>query len=192
VSGEGLGQADAGAFGLTDVDVVQEPVDGRGGEGLGISSSNAEGQVGADRDGAFLVGGVDEAVQAFGGVVGHRSRPMSSTYADIRIGRPHELARPRAKLTERAAWWAISTIRDDTSLAPMSMTVLGGRSASWVVDRLLRHGFRGYGTGHGAAGRRVGLSARQAHLAVNASVTWCQLMLDTLNDQQAPWRPESP
>jgi len=147
---------------------------------LGISSSNAEGQVGADRDGAFLVGGVDEAVQVFGGVVGHRSRST------------HELARPRAKLTERAAWWAISTIRDDTSLAPMSMTVLGGRSASWVVDRLLRHGFRGYGTGHGAAGRRVGLSARQAHLAVNASVTWCQLMLDTLNDQQAPWRPESP
>jgi hypothetical protein len=35
VSGQGLGQADAVAGGLTDVGVVQEPVDGRGGEGFG-------------------------------------------------------------------------------------------------------------------------------------------------------------
>jgi len=33
--GEGLGQADGVAGGLADVGVVQEPVDGRGGEGLG-------------------------------------------------------------------------------------------------------------------------------------------------------------
>lgn len=49
-----------------------------------------------------------------------------------------------------------------------------------------------YGTGHGAAGRRVGLSNRHAHLAVNAAFTWCQLMLDTLADEQAPWRQNSP
>ena len=47
---------------------------------------------------------------------------------------------------------------------------------------------RGYGTGHGAAGARVGLSPRHAHLAVNAAITWCQLMLDTLADTNAPWR----
>lgn len=45
-----------------------------------------------------------------------------------------------------------------------------------------------YGTGHGAARPRVGLTDRHAHLAVNAAFTWCQLMLDTLVDQQAPWR----
>lgn len=49
-----------------------------------------------------------------------------------------------------------------------------------------------YGTGHGAAGQRVGLGNRHAHLAVNAAFTWCQLMLDTLADKQAPWRRNSP
>jgi hypothetical protein len=47
---------------------------------------------------------------------------------------------------------------------------------------------RGLGTGHGPATARVGLGSRHAHLAVNASLTWCQLMLDTLADPDAPWR----
>jgi hypothetical protein len=44
-----------------------------------------------------------------------------------------------------------------------------------------------HGTGHGTATTRVGLRARHAHLAVNAAVTWCQLLLDTLTDPEAPW-----
>lgn len=55
---------------------------------------------------------------------------------------------------------------------------------------------RGYGLGHGPATARVGLRPRHAHLAVNAAVTWCQLMLDTLADPEAPWQkraePDSP
>lgn len=47
---------------------------------------------------------------------------------------------------------------------------------------------RGYGTGHGPGGTRVGLHARHAQLAVNAAITWCQLVLDTLADTNAPWR----
>lgn len=47
---------------------------------------------------------------------------------------------------------------------------------------------RGYGTGHGATGARVGIHARHAHLAVNAASTRCQLMIDTLADPKAPWR----
>ncbi|WP_231588376.1 abortive infection family protein [Mycobacterium nebraskense] len=47
---------------------------------------------------------------------------------------------------------------------------------------------RGLGTGHGPATARVGLGVRHAHLAVNAALTWCQLMLDTLADPDAPWR----
>ncbi len=47
---------------------------------------------------------------------------------------------------------------------------------------------RGYGTGHGPAARPAGLGARHARLAVNAATTWCQLMLDTLHDPEAPWR----
>ena len=46
---------------------------------------------------------------------------------------------------------------------------------------------RGYGTGHGSAAARVGLRARHAHLAVNAAVTWCRLLLDTIADPDAPW-----
>ncbi|MFG1638594.1 abortive infection family protein [Pseudonocardia alni] len=44
------------------------------------------------------------------------------------------------------------------------------------------------GTGHGATGVRVGLRPRHARLAVNAATTWCELMLDTLADPDAPWR----
>jgi Abortive infection C-terminus len=47
---------------------------------------------------------------------------------------------------------------------------------------------RGLGTGHGPVTARVGLGTRHAHLAVNAALTWCQLMLDTLADPEAPWR----
>jgi Abortive infection C-terminus len=64
--------------------------------------------------------------------------------------------------------------------------ILGGVSTIAAGLAELRN--RGYGTGHGPAGARVGLRARHAHLAVNAAFTWCQLMLDTLADPEAPWR----
>ncbi|WP_368861958.1 abortive infection family protein [Frankia gtarii] len=47
---------------------------------------------------------------------------------------------------------------------------------------------RRYGTGHGPAGARTGLRPRHAHLAVNAALTWCHLVLDTLSGPDAPWR----
>lgn len=64
--------------------------------------------------------------------------------------------------------------------------ILGGVSSIAIGVAELRN--RGYGTGHGGAGARAGLSKRHAHLAVNAAITWCQLMLDTLTDPAAPWR----
>jgi hypothetical protein len=73
LTGEGLAEADAVPGGLADVGVVEEPVDGRGGEGLGHQLVERGGvQVGGQRDRAFLIGGVDEAVEAFGGVLGNR------------------------------------------------------------------------------------------------------------------------
>jgi hypothetical protein len=68
--------------------------------------------------------------------------------------------------------------------------ILGGVSTIAAGLAELRN--KGYGTGHGPAGARVGLRARHAHLAVNAAFTWCQLMLDTLADPEAPWRSRSP
>jgi Abortive infection C-terminus len=50
---------------------------------------------------------------------------------------------------------------------------------------------RGYGTGHGPKGQRVGLRPRHARLAVNAAMTWCSVMLDTLADAEAPWRKDT-
>jgi hypothetical protein len=47
---------------------------------------------------------------------------------------------------------------------------------------------RGYGTGHGPAEARSGLSSRHARLAINAARLWCEFMLDTLADPKAPWR----
>jgi hypothetical protein len=64
--------------------------------------------------------------------------------------------------------------------------ILGG--VSTIAGGLAELRNRGYGTGHGPATARVGLRARHAHLAVNAAFTWCQLMLDTLADPEAPWR----
>lgn len=63
--------------------------------------------------------------------------------------------------------------------------ILGGLSTVALGVAELRN--RGYGTGHGPAVARVGLRPRHAHLAVNASITWCRLMLDTLADPEAPW-----
>ena len=64
--------------------------------------------------------------------------------------------------------------------------ILGGLSSIAVGLGELRN--RGYGTGHGPRGERVGLRSRHARLAVNAAMTWCSVMLDTLADTEAPWR----
>jgi Abortive infection C-terminus len=48
----------------------------------------------------------------------------------------------------------------------------------------------GYGTGHGPKGKRPGLRTRHAQLALNSAVTWCNAMLDTFADPEAPWRTE--
>jgi hypothetical protein len=67
--------------------------------------------------------------------------------------------------------------------------ILGGLVAIAAGLGELRN--RGYGTGHGPAGERVGLRPRHARLAVNAAMTWCGIMLDTLADMEAPWRKDT-
>ncbi|MFI8085295.1 abortive infection family protein [Kitasatospora sp. NPDC086009] len=64
--------------------------------------------------------------------------------------------------------------------------ILGGVAAIAVGVAELRN--RGYGTGHGQASAPAGLGTRHAHLAADAALTWCELMLDTLRDPAAPWR----
>ncbi|MFF7249845.1 abortive infection family protein [Embleya sp. NPDC008237] len=45
-----------------------------------------------------------------------------------------------------------------------------------------------YGTGHGRLTAPTGLGPRHARFAVGTAATWCELMLDTLVDPDAPWR----
>jgi hypothetical protein len=66
--------------------------------------------------------------------------------------------------------------------------ILGGVSSIAVGVAELRN--RGYGSGHGQASTPAGLRSRHAHLAVNAAITWCHVLLDTLADPTAPWRRE--
>ncbi|MGO9140323.1 MAG: abortive infection family protein [Streptosporangiaceae bacterium] len=66
--------------------------------------------------------------------------------------------------------------------------ILGGLTSIAAGLGELRN--RGYGTGHGPRGERVGLRPRHAQLAVNAAMTWCSIMLDTLSDPEASWRTE--
>lgn len=70
--------------------------------------------------------------------------------------------------------------------AQASKRILGGLTAIVVGIAELRN--KGYGTGHGGAEVRTGLYPRHAHLAVSAARTWCEFMLDTLQDPAAPWR----
>ncbi|WP_396287698.1 abortive infection family protein [Amycolatopsis sp. PS_44_ISF1] len=63
-------------------------------------------------------------------------------------------------------------------------TILG--TVTTIAARLGELRNRGHGTGHGPAAARVRLRPRHAHLAVNTAVTWCQLLLDTLADPEAP------
>ncbi|QHA04585.1 hypothetical protein GQF42_15960 [Streptomyces broussonetiae] len=51
---------------------------------------------------------------------------------------------------------------------------------------------QGFGSGHGQASAPSGLGVRHARLTVNAAVTWCELILDTLADPAAPWRKAAP
>lgn len=65
--------------------------------------------------------------------------------------------------------------------------VLGAASSLAIGVDELRNA--GYGIGHGGGpSTRVALHARHARLAVNAAVTWCTLVLETLADERAPWR----
>ena len=71
LAGGGLGEADAVAGGHDDVGVMEQPVDGGVGDGLGHEFVEPGGvKVARQGDGAFLVSGVDDPVERFGGLGG--------------------------------------------------------------------------------------------------------------------------
>jgi hypothetical protein len=99
---------------------------------------------------------------------------------------------PRADIPEliRDAQKALLLHPDTTTPGPDGTDaikkILGSATGIAIGVAELRN--RGYGTGHGPASARHGLSSRHAHLAANAAITWCELILETLADPNAPWR----
>jgi len=122
------------------------------------------------------------------------------------IGSAKELIESTAKVVLGQLDEAIDDRWDLPELARKAQSALGlhpsessGPDGSEAVKRILgavstiANGLaelrnRGYGVGHGPATARVGVRPRHARVAVNAATTWCQLVLDTLADQDAPWR----
>lgn len=123
----------------------------------------------------------------------------------LAVGSAKELIESTAKVVLIERGWAVNDKDDLPALARAAQEALAlhpaqiGPDGSGGIKRILgavttiAEGLselrnRGHGTGHGPATARVGLRPRHAHLAVNAATTWCQLMLDTLADPEAPWR----
>jgi hypothetical protein len=91
--------------------------------------------------------------------------------------------------------WLVDTAQRKLGLHPQTVApgpdgsqatkrILGGLSNIALGLAELRN--EGWGTGHAA--RRPGLRTRHGYLAVGAAHTWCQVILDTLADPNAPWR----
>ena len=69
--------------------MVQEPVDGRGGQGLGHDRVEPRGvQVRGDGDGAAFVGGVDDAVERFAGSLPSREHANVINHDELGSGDP--------------------------------------------------------------------------------------------------------
>ncbi len=85
----------------------------------------------------------------------------------------------------RAAQESLMLSPHQTGDAAVGM-ILGGLSS--VVSGLDELRSRGHGAGHDPTERPVTLPVRQARLAAAAAAAWCELLLDTLADQGAPWR----
>lgn len=123
-------------------------------------------------------------------VIGAAKEPIEST-AKLVLAELGQQPDPRAdiqKLTRHAqdALHLLPSQAPGPDGTDALKKVLGGAAAIAIGVAELRN--RGYGTGHGPAGPRQGLSTRHAHLAANAAITWCELILETLADPHAPWR----
>lgn len=124
----------------------------------------------------------------------------------LAIGSAHDLIESTAKavLVARGRVWdernddlpaLVSKAQDALDLRPAAARpdpdgsdavkrILGASTSIAVGVAELRNRF---GTGHGRHGPSP-LRARHGRLAVHATMTWCLLMIDTLQNPDAPWR----
>jgi hypothetical protein len=104
-----LGESDRVAVGEHDVCVVQEPVDGRVGDRFRHQLVEAGGvQVGGNGEAPALIGGVDDAIEGLGGLLGDRQQP---DVVDLSRHRDRSTYADPATIPTRAGtawWWAVS------------------------------------------------------------------------------------
>ncbi|GII96346.1 abortive infection family protein [Sinosporangium siamense] len=127
-------------------------------------------------DPALVIGAAKELIESTAKLILHELGRTIDARADIQ-----ELIRDAQKAL--LLWPAKASGPDGTDAVKK---VLGSAASIAVGVAELRN--RGYGTGHGQVSARRGLRPRHAHLATNAAVTWCELVLETLADPEAPWR----
>lgn len=73
--------------------------------------------------------------------------------------------------------------------AEVMMSILGG--VAKVAPGLAELRNLGYGVGHGRGERIAGIKRRHAELAARSAITYAAFVLDTLADEDAPWRDHS-
>lgn len=128
-----------------------------------------------DRDPAGVVGAVKELIEATAKTV---LESMGET-----VAKDEDLP-SLIKRTQVALGLSPSSVRDDVDSAESVKKVLGGLSGIAIGLTELRNTD---GSGHGRS-RGTRLSPRHARLAVNGARAWCEIVLDTYGDPDAPWR----
>ena len=130
-------------------------------------------------DPAFVIGSAKELVETTAKVVlTERGQDADRTWKF-----PNLISEAQASLGLRPA----TQPAGPDSTQSVKRVLGGAQNMVLGLDELRNAGF---GTGHGPSKARVGLHPRHARLAANAAITWCELMLDTLTDPNAPWRNE--
>jgi hypothetical protein len=127
-------------------------------------------------DPAGSIGAAKQLIEATAKVVLHergQSLDENATVPDL------------VKAAQQALRLHPSAVQPGPDAAYSLKKILGGVSSIAIGVAELRN--RGYGSGHGQTSAPSGLGPRHARLAVNAAITWCQLLLDTLADTAAPW-----
>jgi len=128
-----------------------------------------------DEDAAGVVGGVKELIESTAKTV--------LEHLDIPFAEADDIPSLVTK-TQNALGLGVSSVDDSLDSSASVKKILGGLKGIAIGITELRNA---EGSGHGRT-RASNLTARHARLAVNAGRAWCEIVLDTFGDPDAPWR----
>jgi len=132
-----------------------------------------------DEDPAGVVGAVKELIESTAKTVLEDLGEAVAPSEDL----PSLISR-----TQSALGLAVSNVNESLDSAASVKKILGGLKSVAIGIGELRNA---EGSGHGRT-RGTNLTARHARLAVNAGRAWCEIILDTFGDPNAPWKGKAP